>query len=1407
MGTTVGNKDIATKGSGHTAVSTPAASLNPPTPPAGPVPIPYVYTARTATAKKTKKQLKAGGKQVVVKGSVMKVDPPANQPSLPTGGDIVTRAVRKKAPVIQGSSRTKAGGKPVSATGDMVRMNVPTDMMPVAQVTVPLIKAFGGGGAGGKKGKGAKGDKKGKFALPPQCAKKCTKAGHPVDVATGYVVDEAVDLALPGLIPILWHRSYSSARAGQRGALGRGGWVHAHEQWIELREGGAMLRMGDGRVAHFAGAESEEPSFHRGERLSLRMDRHGGFSVYDHETRRTSEFLPAARGGRALLRAIRDPYEHAVLFQYEGERLVGITDTAGREIRLSSDDKGRLIRMEVWAAPPAAPAQGAPPAPSLATWFDYAYHPTGELAVATNALGHADRYEYDSHHRMVKTTLKNGVSFHYEYDGDTGACVRTWGDGGLHEVELFFDRESGVTTTSGTNEARRYTWNADGLVLREETLDGQFALVRAYDDDQLLLSEANAAGQTTHFAYDVRGNRTKVLDPAGNETVWEYEDDLPTKRVGADGLVTTYAHDGHGALKGVTYPTGLTTSFAHDREGRLTGIFGPEGLLVDYGHDAHHNVAWERTARGAATHYTHDALGRPVGRADALGRRTRVDYDRLGQPVTVQYPDGTSSCSTYDPLGNVARFTDALGQSTAMEYRGTGVLAGLVQADGLAWRFRYDSDERLVEIENPHAELYRFVYDRAGRVVEEHTFDGRRLEYRYSKAGNLSRVDSPDGTFREFVHDPLGRLVEDRSPDGDIVFERDRLGRLLQAVLTEAPGKVVNVFERDRFGRLVAERQNGREIRFAIDERGRRAARVLPGGETTRYRHDLLGALAAVEHDGHVVTIDRDPLGREIRKHLHASGVDIQSSYDAMDHLAGQRVSAPEPGGGAPRVLAERRWHHDPLGRVSQIDDARWGSTRYGYDAVGQLVQAARGDRSEVFEYDVTGSLQNILSELGQAGRGAPWELRAGNVLTRTQEARFENDACGRRTRKVPQVREADGLLVDGAEATGYVWDCRDRLREVKLPDGRRVLFTYDAFGRRVRKEVLPAARGDYPRMVRLALEQGKEALPKAEVTEFLWDGDVLAAEIQPGRRVEAPPDHRTAAQRAADEFAGRRGPSPDQPWTRVFVHVPGSFVPLLQAEQGAVFTYVNDHLGTPKELIDPEGRVAWSAAHSAWGQVVEVWRDPKATPRHGGVESPFRLLGQYEDGETGLCYTRFRYFDAALGRWLSPDPLNVLGGMNACAWDGAPTCRTDPFGLSTFTPNDVSVLISDSNPQFPLTKTNAETVLGSGPAGSTAQVGGPGKAGGDVTFTDTTGQVVGKCEVKCIAGGAQGSFNREVGHAAKKQASNVFVQVPSGSDAERMVRRFRGSRPDRGSQYKNVTIIIADPNGNELYNGPLGCP
>src|SRR5262245_11136148 len=176
MGTTISKKDIATTGSGHRCVTPPAVSMNPPAPPGVPVPVPYAYSAEWGGAKETKSTLEADGNPVLVVGSTTDIDPPGNQPSKPTGGDIVTHGVMGKATVAEGSSATKAGGKPVSATGDTVRVNLMMPKQAVAQQTSPLLRAGGADAAGGKGGSGAGSGGATKRARAAEAAKKCTKA-------------------------------------------------------------------------------------------------------------------------------------------------------------------------------------------------------------------------------------------------------------------------------------------------------------------------------------------------------------------------------------------------------------------------------------------------------------------------------------------------------------------------------------------------------------------------------------------------------------------------------------------------------------------------------------------------------------------------------------------------------------------------------------------------------------------------------------------------------------------------------------------------------------------------------------------------------------------------------------------------------------------------------------------------------------------------------------------------------------------------------------------------------------------------------------------------------------------------------------------------------------------------------
>ncbi|PYC25579.1 hypothetical protein DMX02_05905 [Pseudomonas jessenii] len=107
---------------------------------------------------------------------------------------------------------------------------------------------------------------------------------------------------------------------------------------------------------------------------------------------------------------------------------------------------------------------------------------------------------------------------------------------------------------------------------------------------------------------------------------------------------------------------------------------------------------------------------------------------------------------------------------------------------------------------------------------------------------------------------------------------------------------------------------------------------------------------------------------------------------------------------------------------------------------------------------------------------------------------------------------------------------------------------------------------------------------------------------------------------------------------------------------------YQCDQLGTPRELMDAQGDIAWSADYKAWGSVQEQ-RSPVA--RQQGVTNPIRFQGQYHDHETGLHYNRHRYYDPDTGRFIGQDPISYAGGLNPYTYAPNPTGWIDPLGLA----------------------------------------------------------------------------------------------------------------------------------------------
>ncbi|WP_029095259.1 RHS repeat-associated core domain-containing protein [Budvicia aquatica] len=136
-------------------------------------------------------------------------------------------------------------------------------------------------------------------------------------------------------------------------------------------------------------------------------------------------------------------------------------------------------------------------------------------------------------------------------------------------------------------------------------------------------------------------------------------------------------------------------------------------------------------------------------------------------------------------------------------------------------------------------------------------------------------------------------------------------------------------------------------------------------------------------------------------------------------------------------------------------------------------------------------------------------------------------------------------------------------------------------------------------------------------------------------------------------------------------MYEPGSHRPLALVEGNArknqktrTFWYQNDHLGTPHSLTDSLGSLVYSCTYNAYGQV-QTETQHQQEEHELRVETNLRFQGQYADEETGLFYNLNRYYDPALGRYLTADPIKLAGGLNQYAYvDGNPVSWIDPLGL-----------------------------------------------------------------------------------------------------------------------------------------------
>jgi RHS repeat-associated protein len=128
-------------------------------------------------------------------------------------------------------------------------------------------------------------------------------------------------------------------------------------------------------------------------------------------------------------------------------------------------------------------------------------------------------------------------------------------------------------------------------------------------------------------------------------------------------------------------------------------------------------------------------------------------------------------------------------------------------------------------------------------------------------------------------------------------------------------------------------------------------------------------------------------------------------------------------------------------------------------------------------------------------------------------------------------------------------------------------------------------------------------------------------------------------------------------------------------SSEAIVWLHTN-HLGAPEAATDAAGQVVWRASYAPFGAATVIAASTSASTKDGVTGAAFgavfqlnlRLPGQVLDPETGLHHNRKRYYDPALGQYLTPDPLGTPDGPNPYAYVAFnPLTNIDPDGLILF--------------------------------------------------------------------------------------------------------------------------------------------
>ncbi|MFF9243971.1 DNRLRE domain-containing protein [Streptomyces sp. NPDC014776] len=515
-------------------------------------------------------------------------------------------------------------------------------------------------------------------------------------------------------------------------------------------------------------SEGDDPKFHWNTQ-SL-TDRLGGTTGYAYAD-------PDGTAGSVIETTVTDAENHRTVQTLDGYgRPTEITNAKSETTKLAWDTDNNVTRLEE--------ANGAVTTFAFDPRTGYPLEQKDPEANKNGTPGQTFTYS---------TGLDGYVADLFEKKSPEGRTYR-FGYDTLGNLTSVTDPK-GVATAAEGDYTSRTAYDSYGQVTQETDANGHATRYGDYDPVGFPETITDALSNDSHFAYDVRGNVTKVINAKGAEVTQAYdafgrplEKKEPVRQAANDFLLTPApVYDANDNITRVTAPNGAVSTSVYDKADQVVESVDPGDEATDPGrkttttYDKVGNVLTVTGPQGnltpeagdftATTRY--DAVYQPVEMTDAEGHKATVEYDSVGNVTKVvdprknatADPDDYTTRYEYDLNHRVKRTIDALQRATSVRYDKDGLQIGQTDAEGNETLATYDERGDLVESRVPVSE------NGSGNITY------RTTRYEYDQVGNRTRTITPRGVATtddttdfasETVYDELNRVKEERSP-----FDKD----------------------------------------------------------------------------------------------------------------------------------------------------------------------------------------------------------------------------------------------------------------------------------------------------------------------------------------------------------------------------------------------------------------------------------------------------------------------------------------------------------------------------------------------------------------------------------------------------------------------------------------------------------